>query len=523
MIRNISVVFALAACVLCIGKLAAQEATQQERIAQLVKDLGSDKYKAREDAQKELAKIGAAAREPVAEATKSDDPEVRQRACALIVVIDKAISAARSQEILKSFVFSCPMTGGAGPGSPAVRDGVAYVNGTDGKLSAIGLKDGKQLWQSEKLDEKSPLGRPVIAGELVLAWTPTGNIVALDAKGEVAWKAACGELNCPPVCVDGKVVVSAKDKKLSSFDLKTGKQAWEADIGIIARNVTAVGKTLVVAGTEPAQAPAPVAGRVAVGVTPGKNFLRGYDLSGKEVWSTEGSAASIAQHEDKAIILGTLSSGIADDTLFCMDVASGKPDWKIVVPTVASGAAARMVLNGRPVTQHVPSADLLLHDKSVYMINSDTLYTYDLAKGEKVAELKLTVPEESADDATKARAKPDNAVAGAPGVAIQGEMVMNGQRLRLVNGQWVPYGTSVTSVFPVIHDGILYLTSASRLIAMDMKTGTGRWQMTMGGTFAFPPMLTGDRLLIGTSSSATPDQKATDPRDIAGLHSLKLK
>lgn len=69
---------ALVACGVCAQDEAKDE--QQERIARLVKELGHDEYKVREQATLELRKIGFPAMARLKAALDDDDPEVRHRA-----------------------------------------------------------------------------------------------------------------------------------------------------------------------------------------------------------------------------------------------------------------------------------------------------------------------------------------------------------------------------------------------------------------------------------------------------------
>jgi len=55
-----------------------------DRVQDLIRKLGSDDYATREQATEELRKIGPPAREALRKAAESDDPEVRQRAQALL-------------------------------------------------------------------------------------------------------------------------------------------------------------------------------------------------------------------------------------------------------------------------------------------------------------------------------------------------------------------------------------------------------------------------------------------------------
>src|ERR1700722_14940841 len=53
---------------------------QRGRLAKLIADLGADEYQARENANQELAKLGAAAAPALIQALDSADPEVSTRA-----------------------------------------------------------------------------------------------------------------------------------------------------------------------------------------------------------------------------------------------------------------------------------------------------------------------------------------------------------------------------------------------------------------------------------------------------------
>src|SRR6516164_8367992 len=84
----------LPALALGLGVLAAAPAAEApradaERIAQLVKQLGSDDFADREKAAKELEQIGTPALEALRAAARGADAEVRMRAGALIGTIEK--------------------------------------------------------------------------------------------------------------------------------------------------------------------------------------------------------------------------------------------------------------------------------------------------------------------------------------------------------------------------------------------------------------------------------------------------
>jgi HEAT repeat protein len=67
----------------------------QKRIETLIERLGSDDWEEREDASKELIRIGEAALPALDKAALSDDPEVRFRADAAIRAISKELRGRR--------------------------------------------------------------------------------------------------------------------------------------------------------------------------------------------------------------------------------------------------------------------------------------------------------------------------------------------------------------------------------------------------------------------------------------------
>src|SRR5690349_761355 len=64
-----------------------------EQIAQLIKQLGSDEFEAREKATKDLEAIGTPALEALREAAKNGEPEVKTRATAILAKVEKTAVA----------------------------------------------------------------------------------------------------------------------------------------------------------------------------------------------------------------------------------------------------------------------------------------------------------------------------------------------------------------------------------------------------------------------------------------------
>ena len=110
-------------------------------------------------------------------------------------------------------------------GSPAVRDGKAYIGSSDGHfIQSVDVATGRELWRTPTAS--NVLSSPVLAGDLLVVGTATtnagrGELLALDAPtGAVRWRLALGEAvwSSPVVaghevyvgCDDGSVVAIAE-------------------------------------------------------------------------------------------------------------------------------------------------------------------------------------------------------------------------------------------------------------------------------------------------------------------------
>ena len=129
-----------------------------------------------------------------------------------------------------------------GPNStPFIENGVVYGLGANGNLFAIQLKDGKEIWKKNLTKDFSSTApeygfttSPIIAdGVLIVQTGQNGKIVSgLNPKtGEELWGGGDGVVKFQsPIYVElsgHKQVVGASDKKVFSFDAKTGKIFWE--------------------------------------------------------------------------------------------------------------------------------------------------------------------------------------------------------------------------------------------------------------------------------------------------------
>jgi len=129
---------------------------------------------------------------------------------------------------------------------------------TDGKtfflLEAFDRADGKRAWEY-RMEAAGPMPEvhdkhnmaspsPVSDGQMVYAWFATGQIVALDMKGQRVWERhlgreiapfdlVWGHSSSPVVFEDTLLLLCDHDTKsyLLAVDKRTGKEKWRADRG----------------------------------------------------------------------------------------------------------------------------------------------------------------------------------------------------------------------------------------------------------------------------------------------------
>ncbi|MBX3415039.1 MAG: hypothetical protein KF708_20315 [Pirellulales bacterium] len=118
----------LLACSLTLPARGQEKNREEElRIARLIRDLGSNSFVARDAASQELAQLGSATRQQLAEALRSADPEVRMRAQYLM------------QKIKTADLWE--------PSQLELRTGAAKVTGL---LAAISDQSGNRLMVGEQ-------------------------------------------------------------------------------------------------------------------------------------------------------------------------------------------------------------------------------------------------------------------------------------------------------------------------------------------------------------------------------------
>lgn len=112
---------------------------------------------------------------------------------------------------------------------PAIEQGVVYIAERGGRVSAIGLDDGRPLWRTDTDARLS--GGPGLGEGLVLVGSSDGEVIALDADGgRERWRAeVSSEVLAAPRAERGIAVARTGDGKLFGLTADAGARLWVYD------------------------------------------------------------------------------------------------------------------------------------------------------------------------------------------------------------------------------------------------------------------------------------------------------
>jgi alcohol dehydrogenase (cytochrome c) len=128
--------------------------------------------------------------------------------------------------------------GGTNQPSPLAKDGVVFLNNSNGTFQAIDGKTGDLIWE-QRLGVNPAMRGMTLYEDKLFAALSNGHLVALDAKtGKVAWDVAMPDgrgSSSGPIVAKGKLIEGMggcseyQEKKcfISAYDAATGKQLWK--------------------------------------------------------------------------------------------------------------------------------------------------------------------------------------------------------------------------------------------------------------------------------------------------------
>jgi outer membrane protein assembly factor BamB len=146
-------------------------------------------------------------------------------------------------------------------GDPVIDGGTVYAGSPSGRINAVSLASGEQLWTAEE-GAMSPV---VVAGGSVFAVTDQAQLVRLDATtGEPVWRVDLPYFkralvrrrqsvfaHYGPVLAGGRLWVASSDGWLRAFDPASGTRVGEVELPPgAATNAAVAGQTLYVVSTD---------------------------------------------------------------------------------------------------------------------------------------------------------------------------------------------------------------------------------------------------------------------------------
>lgn len=526
---------AIVAAVVCVAGLfsvaafaAEPAAPTAEQINDLVKKLGDENFKTREQAQADLTKIGAPAKDALTKAVGSSDAEVKNRATAILADIARNAVKANTEAILKNIAWSFEMKDGAAAG-PVLADGVLWVLGSDNKCYGVDLATGKKA--SEAAPEKAEgLGNLCSAGDKFFLTDSSSNVYAFEGKtGKLAWKYDAPAPAANPAPVGGAVinrpaiarlapgtfltatdelVVLADGQKLTAITAKDGKKKWDADAaGVTCR---------------------PAVGGDFVYVCCNSSSVMAFEIAGGKLnWSANVGGSGLT-YADGAVYFAQGTQ------VTSLDAKTGKTNWSESLPqdpnTPLMAAKAVMIVNGRRV-RGGGMTQLAARDGVVYAAVGQNVAALKAKDGVAVWNGKAETA--AADDA--------NGVNGRVVVAGGGGNVAVARVNLVVAGGPIGAMGAVGDSPIILTDKALIVPGLDAVNAFDLKTGFALWSLKVNGAVSAAPLTVKDMLYFATADSAgkvpaiRPMPAAIDdgssPKEDdkpaanlpLGLHALKLK
>ncbi len=431
---------------LCAASVASAAPADEKAIAKLIEQLGANDYKVRQQAQKDLVKIGRPAIPQLEQALKSADAEVQQRAEKALADIRKGSFGRASEAIARQIIWKIETSGTLA--RPPARSGDRLVTLSQaGVLRALEAANGAEAWKVKA----NPAYAPAVAGPTVYYVGAAGRLEAIGVKSGKALAGFAGpKAKGVPVVAGGVVYVVADSKKLLALDAKTGGKKWE---GELSEKVTS-----------PA---APVVGGGRVFVPVGQGGVAAYDgKTGKRIWQ----AMAIKGQVDCLAYSGGVLVGRSQAGLRGFDPAEGTVLWEYTAPV--SNAAGVVVfqaqqvinVNGQKIVISNSSdrarRSMAIADGVVYVAAGDRLTAVDLKKGKQKWAHKTAAAKDANEDAA------GGAVIVQGGGAAQIRMILSGAM----------GGGPGALTAPAVAGGVAYY-GGDGLHALDLKTKQELWRL----------------------------------------------
>ncbi len=536
----------LASLCMMLHAQTAAPATQpadKAAISKLVEQLGDTSFQARKDAQAKLQAIGEPAQAALKVAAESQDPEVKQRATAILKNFAEGRFKAASDNIKRNVLWTAAVEGGA-VSTPVISDGLAVVAGGDAKLYAIDIKTGKKAWIQGDFDKAMMLNQPVVAkGQVIVSAVPPQEngaipqpgvavsqmVYAVDLKtGKVNWRFNVPKAETQPANQQpqGNVIrgpmmmgatttaneqpgVSAKavfardpDGKLQTLDLATGNSLSKAEVETIGSR--------------------PVASESLLFIPLANGEIQALDLAtGKQAWKERFVHQGMQMPCTQLTVVGDLLCFRAWQALIAVEAKTGKKAWQCDLPRNSFMTYRTVtVINGRMITSGTQSEGALAtHGSAIYLMDGPDLVAVDTKTGNQQRRYAIKLPGQPEADGSPNIGRGMNIQAG--GAQVQMKMIAIGQ------AQGIARGGEILASSVAVADRTAYLGANNSIIALDLDSGFAIWQLNLGGNPAGSPVVVDGVMYCGWTAGRIQVSGRVDGNPLAmgetGLQAVKVK
>jgi len=436
-------------------------AVSPQRVAALIAQLGDASVTRREQASRELAKVGLPAVAALRRAAVGDDPEIAARAKLLLTAIPRA--AIENDACLR---WKAELPAGRNLGLVAAKD-TAVFHGGDGKLHGLSLADGSQKWEREW-----NVGNPFLSllGDTLVCHSWGVPILALDpASGKVIWQSDVSHNGVDAgdgILIGFRRFTEGGPVEHCGLSLQNGSTLWRMNgdevFGPHSRNgqVVCLTRDAFVFSMRYAENEKDKGWRNLVAVDP---------ATGKKLWTVP---------EDST------SGGVSEGQLYLAARDEADPFFMRLTAYDLKTGQSRSIETSR-LRPGGSSGHVQVAGNYVLYGGWEGVRVYDLTSGKWLWSYVLR----KSDPVRKAR----EAVT-ADGTGF---------------GRWV--GFAPTDLPPVVHDGAAVLSRGDALLGVDLATGAPRWKHPVNGVITWGPVERGGVAYVIVYDIAEPANAKSAP------------